>query len=166
MYIKQTWTNGDLITANKLNHIELGIEENQLPEITAADIGKYLIGVLDTDNVQVGEVVCPEQTVVFSEGESVALTTNTMPSELFTYGVLTVNGVQHLVELNTVEGGFFTEEGSFPYYALFWNPVISSFMFCANNASWEILYGTYTLSFAVAEVDAKWGLSESSPKVM
>ncbi len=159
MYIKQTWTNGDLITANKLNHIELGIEENQLPEITTADIGKYLMGVPDTDNIQAGEVICPEQTVVFSQGEEIALTTNSMPSEPLPYGVLTVNGVQHLAKLNTDIGGFFTSEDEAPYYALLWNSNDQQFEFCANDEDWEILYGTYTLSFAVAEVGVKWGLS-------
>lgn len=163
MYIKQTWTNGDLITANKLNHIELGIEENQLPEITTDDIGKYLIGVADTDNIQAGQVICPEQTVVFSDGEGVALTTNEMPSEIFTYGVLTVNGVQHLAKFNADVGGFFTSEDEFPFCSLLWNNDDMQFMFCITNENWEILYGTYTLSFAVAEVGVKWGLSDLEP---
>ena len=169
MYIKQTWTNGDLITANKLNHIELGIEENQLPEITTDDIGKYLIGVADTDNIQAGQVVCPEQTVVFSDGEGVALDTGFVPPELQTYGVLTVNGVQHPAKFNANVGGFFTQGDEFPFYSLFWNSNDMQYIFCANNENWEILYGTYTLSFAVAEVGVKWGLSNlepSDPEVM
>lgn len=174
MYIKQTWTNGDLIIASKLNHIEEGIEENQLPEITTADIGKYLIGVLDTDNVQAGEVICPEQTVVFSDGEEIALTTKsfgstttntkladttTLPSELLQipYGILTVNGDDYLVQLHS--DGYYTDTDIFPAYALFWNNNDQQFMFCANDEDWEILYGTYTLSFSAAEVGVKWGLS-------
>ena len=41
-YTKQTWACDDLITADKLNHMEDGIEANQLPEIASADEGKVL----------------------------------------------------------------------------------------------------------------------------
>lgn len=42
-YEKQTWTNGDVITAEKLNYIEDGIEDAyELPSVTETDNGKVL----------------------------------------------------------------------------------------------------------------------------
>lgn len=44
-YVKQTWITNDVITAEKLNHMENGIQaaaETELPEVTASDDGKIL----------------------------------------------------------------------------------------------------------------------------
>lgn len=45
-YVKTTWQTGDVITAEKLNNIEDGVEANAdafvAPEVTAADQGKVL----------------------------------------------------------------------------------------------------------------------------
>lgn len=42
-YVKNTWTNGDVITAAKLNNIEDGVEAISLPDIDpTTDAGKVL----------------------------------------------------------------------------------------------------------------------------
>ena len=42
-YTKQTWASGDVVTAEKLNHIESGIESAaELPAVSAADNGDVL----------------------------------------------------------------------------------------------------------------------------
>lgn len=52
-YEKQTWANGDVITAEKLNHMEDGIEDAyELPAVTETDNGK----VLGVENGQFGLV--------------------------------------------------------------------------------------------------------------
>lgn len=43
MYEKQYWKNGDLITAEKFNNIEIGIETNACFIINANSEGQYLI---------------------------------------------------------------------------------------------------------------------------
>lgn len=46
-YEKQTWTTGEVITQEKLNHMEDGIEDAyELPTVSASDNGKFL-GVVD-----------------------------------------------------------------------------------------------------------------------
>jgi len=50
MYTKQTWADGDVLLASKLNHIEDGIEAIQLPEVTALDAGGFLQVVADYEN--------------------------------------------------------------------------------------------------------------------
>lgn len=44
-YVKQTWITDEIITAEKLNHMESGIEaaaSAELPAVTASDNGKIL----------------------------------------------------------------------------------------------------------------------------
>ena len=42
-YVKNTWTTGDVITAEKLNHIEDGVASISLPDIDpTTDAGKVL----------------------------------------------------------------------------------------------------------------------------
>ena len=44
-YTKQTWANGDTITADKLNHIEDGIEDaSDVTAITTAQIDDIING--------------------------------------------------------------------------------------------------------------------------
>jgi len=52
MYLKATWQDGDSITANKMNHIENGIADNQLPEVTLNDADLYLQVVVDYDDME------------------------------------------------------------------------------------------------------------------
>lgn len=166
MYAKQTWTNGDLIIASKLNHIEDGIDTNQLPEITTDDIGKYLIGVADFDNIIDSEVICPEQTVtISSDGDfPVPLTANTI-SDLCEYGIITVDGTDYLVH-KTYNGEDLYEYGywdSSPYYTIGYNSNNGNVTFGVNDASWTILFGTYTVSFSFVEPGVKWCLSNLEP---
>ena len=65
MYEKQTWVDGDVLSASKLNHIEDGVEESNLPEITTKNYGGYLGVVADEDNTT-DIIVIPQQTVTVS----------------------------------------------------------------------------------------------------
>ena len=40
-YVKQNFTDGTILTAHHLNHIEEGIAE-AIPQVTVADVGKFL----------------------------------------------------------------------------------------------------------------------------
>ena len=68
-YEKQTWNTGDIITAEKLNHIENGISESSsggsdLPEIESTDKGKVLT-VVEKESGQTSEIVIvPSQSFV------------------------------------------------------------------------------------------------------
>lgn len=153
MYIKQTWTNGDLITANKLNHIELGIEENQLPEITTADIGKYLIGVPDFEHPESSEEVCPQQTVTIVDS-GVELT-HYSTSYLYSYAILTVGNNQYV----WYEGSLSTFSGEDVYdYELGFDDRHQKWLFFAYDSNGGILPGTYTVSVVGIVPGVKWGL--------
>ena len=65
-YTPTEWKNGDTITAEKLNHIESGIE-NILPPATVENIGKTLMVVPDWEHVTSREVVS-EQTITIVDG--------------------------------------------------------------------------------------------------
>lgn len=65
-YVKQTWECGDIVTAEKLNHMEDGIDNAQLPNVTSDDNGDVLTvvnGEWDKGKVDVGyEVTKPTAT--------------------------------------------------------------------------------------------------------
>lgn len=165
MYIKQTWTNGDLIIANKLNHIELGIEENQLPEITTDDIGKYLIGVPDPEHPESSEECCPQQTVTIEDGDvdDVELT-SISTSILYSYAILTVGNNQYLW---VSEGGISTFSGEGVYdYGLYFDDRHAKWYFCAFDSNDNVLPGTYTVSVVGIVPGVKLGLGYPSGGLM
>ncbi len=104
-YEKQTWINGDVITQEKLNHIEDGIEDAyELPAVTETDNGKVL-GVENgawsvVNGGGGGGVSCVEiftETVVCSETESNGATATFADNTPLNAGVITVviNGVRY-----------------------------------------------------------------------
>ena len=155
MYIKQTWTNGDLITANKLNHIELGIEENQLPEITTADIGKYLIGIPDFENPESSEEVCPQQTVTIVDNGVELTHYNT--SQLYSNAILTVGNSQYVWVSNGSYLCTFSGEDVYDYGLNFDERQIKWY-FVAFDSNGDPLPGTYTVSVVWVVPGVKWGL--------
>lgn len=73
-YTPTEWTIGDIITAEKLNKIESGVAEanggTELPEYTAADIGKSL-SVVSTGSSTETVTVIQEQTLTLTVGQSI-----------------------------------------------------------------------------------------------
>lgn len=167
MYIKQTWTNGDLITANKLNHIELGIEENQLPEITANDIGKYLIGVPDFEHPIGSYTICPQQTVTLTN--SFAELTYESFSSIPQQVLVTVNGTMYGCDISGGGGEVYNLDGTqfdtAPYYAVGFDDRTMKWMFSAySDDNFEtIASGNYTVKIEGFESPGvKWGLGYPS----
>lgn len=65
-YVKTTWATGDVITAEKLNNMEDGIEAAQLPSVTEDDIGSVLTVVTSYTDYD----IAPEQTVTLTSEDA------------------------------------------------------------------------------------------------
>ena len=167
MYTKQTWTNGDLIIASKLNHIEDGIDTNQLPAITSEDIGKYLIGVDDYENPVDAYDICPQQTVTLTD--SIAELTSNSLSSLPSEVLVTVNGTMYGCNISGGGGEVInfdgTEQDTAPYYAVGFDDRQMRWMFGAyDDYDFEtIASGTYTVRVqGFGGFGVKWGLGYPS----
>ena len=165
MYTKQTWTNGDLIIASKLNHIEEGIDTNQLPAITTDDIGKYLIGVEDFEHPESSEVLFPQQTVTTTTSDGAELTQrNENITGSYDYAVLTVGNNKYLYVDNNgstlnIDG---SEQVQAPYYYLYFNDRTMKWYFSVQDANYDYVAGTYTVSVDWVLPSVKWGLGYPS----
>lgn len=155
MYIKQTWTNGDLIIASKLNHIEDGIDTNQLPEITTDDIGKYLIGIPDFEHPESSEECCPQQTVTIVN-DAVELTYYST-GQLYSYAILTVGNSQYVWVANGSYLLTFSGEDVYDYQ-LYFDERNIKWYFSAYDSNGDLLPGTYTVSVVWIVPGVKWGL--------
>ena len=163
MYAKQTWTNGDLIIASKLNHIEEGIDTNQLPSITNDDMGKFLIGVKDFEHPESSEELCPQQTVTIVNDN--AELTSYSAGYIYSYAILTVGDSQYV----WVSNGYsiYTFSGEEVYdYELFFDDRYIKWYFCAYDSNGDCLPGTYTVSVVGIIPGVKWGLGYPSGAVL
>ena len=73
-YEKQTWANGDVITAEKLNHIEDGVDAASFPEATkealTSSVGNcFCVHVVDTENGSETVETCAEIVAAQSDGK-------------------------------------------------------------------------------------------------
>ena len=92
-YTKNTWANGDVITAAKLNNMEDGIATaGGLPAVTLADKGKHLV--VNDEIHPTSTVIVPEQTALYDAETNNYPLSNCVPSlfndEGYVYAV--VNG--------------------------------------------------------------------------
>lgn len=159
MYAKQTWTNGDLIIASKLNHIEEGIDTNQLPSITNDDMGKFLIGVPDFEHPESSEEKCPQQTVTIVDSGVELTHYNT--SQLYSYAILTVGNSQYVWEDSS--SSIYTFSGEEVYdYQLYFDDRNLKWYFGAYDSNGDLLPGTYTVSVVGIIPGVKWGLGYPS----
>lgn len=165
MYTKQTWADGDVLLASKLNHIEEGIEAIQLPEVTALDAGGFLTVVEDTENIE-DVIVIPQQTVTLSTGTGVYVTDNfqSYPSNDCP-ATITVNGTDYDATFYRYGGGgsplIYTTDSDTEYSFYVPSPKGTrsvSWQFTANyNGS--IVYGTYTVKCTLHLPTVKWGIT-------
>lgn len=164
MYTKQTWADGDVLLASKLNHIEEGIEAIQLPEVTALDAGGFLTVVEDTENTE-DVIVIPQQTVTLSTGSSVGVTDNfqSYPSNDCP-ATITVNGTDYDATFYRYGSGgnplIYTTDSDTQYSFQLPSPkvILVSWQFSANyNGS--IVYGTYTVKCTLHLPSVKWGIT-------
>lgn len=167
MYTKQTWADGDVLLASKLNHIEDGIEAIQLPEVTALDAGGFLTVVEDTENTE-DVIVIPQQTVTWSTGSAVDVTDNFQgyPSNNCP-ATITVNGTDYDATFDRYGDGnnplMYTTDSDTLYSFAVPAPkgtklASASWQFSANyNGS--LVYGTYTVKCTLQIPMAKWGIT-------
>lgn len=165
MYTKQTWADGDVLLASKLNHIEDGIEAIQLPEVTALDAGGFLTVVEDTENTD-DVIVIPQQTVTLSTGSGVDVTDNFQdyPSNDCP-ATITVNGTDYDATFDSQGTGssplIYTTDSDTEYGFHIQSGTrlgLASWQFTANyNGS--IIYGTYTVKCTLHLPSAKWGIT-------
>ena len=162
MYLKATWQDGDSITANKMNHIENGIADNQPPEVALSDEGYYLQVVADYDDTEEITVV-PQQTVTITDS----------PVKLNT-DVGSINGNYIVSEDSTFTvnnstfacGGYpdyiysWADSAPYPYIEYLQQPS-EGWYFGVTDDNWSIVAGTYTVEVVVTLPKAKWGLGSS-----
>lgn len=151
-YTKNTWANGDVITAAKLNNIEDGIAmAGGLPAATSADEGKHLV--VNNEIHPTSTVIVPEQTVSYDAEAGNYPLSNCVPSlfndEGYVYAV--ING--------TVVSGTPVEEGEGVYFLC--PPDESLFIERHGNSmdvfmSGEDLPASITVSVYVGEKRVEW----------
>lgn len=165
MYEKQTWVDGEVLLASKLNHIEDGVEENNLPEINVTNYGGYLGVVADEDNTT-DVIVIPQQSVTVSNGEVQVQSDFPDPLPISCSATMTINGVDY-------EANYYNNEDieictstqdSPPYY---WFYLDSGTATRSSSQGWWFdpgdgqggeVSGTYTVKVTLHTVGAKWGI--------
>ena len=159
MYTKQTWADGDVLLASKLNHIEDGIEAIQLPEVTALDAGGFLQVVADYENYDTF-VPIPQQTVTYS-GTKVPVTSDfTGISDYMLIQneciiTITVNGTDY--------DSFYTNQD----WTIFapYDGISGNCRFQKSSGSWTFWAGqngTYTVKLTIQQPRVKWGITFDS----
>lgn len=81
-YTKTNWQTGDIVTAEKLNNLENGVESAQLPTVSSIDNGKVLTvanGAWGVGNGQIYFVTQTETGIAESYNELKALVSNNIP---------------------------------------------------------------------------------------
>ena len=73
-YEKQTWATGDIITANKLNHMEDGIAEDSVFVVTFTNDGESITA--DKTITEVREAYLAGKTIIGKEGGASIFTLN------------------------------------------------------------------------------------------
>lgn len=164
MYTKQTWADGDVLLASKLNHIEEGIEATQLPEVTALDAGGFLTVVEDTENTE-DVIVIPQQTVTLVSGDDdveVTYDFSSVPQlNDGCYGTIEVGGVQYDAWYDYQYGNINNTTQDEPPYYHFGRRIKSgqkTWVFTATNIYSNIVPGTYTVKCTLHIPSAKWGI--------
>ena len=168
MYTKQTWADGDVLLASKLNHIEDGIEAIQLPKPTFDQQGQYLAVVEDYDNTT-DVIVIPQQTVTLTnQQEQVTYDFSSVPEYYmgqYIPATIEVNGVQYSGLYNGDNDISIPTEDSSPYHyfrktspkflsdSWYWLVLDSNNITTAN-----IISGTYIVKCTLHLPSAKWGL--------
>ena len=148
-YTPTSWQNGDIITADKLNKIENGIEQAvELPSATLADVGKMLTVVQEpsgTPNVLFEEI----EVTLTSEAPYVAIANAS--TDLFVVGnsvTITIDGTDYSGEIisDTASAGVqFSNQSSLVYTAAMGEPAL--YFACQTP-------GTYTISATIVAVTA------------
>ena len=169
MYAKQTWVDGEVLLSSKLNHIEDGVEENNLPEINVANRGGYLGVVADEDNTT-DVVVIPQQTVTLVSGDDYVEVTYDFSSvpqlKDGCYGTIEVGGVQYDAWYDYQYGNINnTTQDEPPYYSFHETSkptklvdVQKFWVFKATNIYSNIVPGTYTVKCTLHIPSAKWDI--------
>lgn len=149
-YEKQTWQTGDIVTSAKLNHMEDGIAESELPSVTSADEGKVLT--VEEKSVQ-GAVLVPEETFVFTDGIMAEI--NMQNKSLFVEGaecLLTVDSTTTTVTVQTVsepESGLMIQDNEIGITILLEDGTNVSKLYVPN-------VGTYTVSLYIEGTEYVW----------
>lgn len=158
MYAKQTWVDGEVLSASKLNHIEDGVEENQFPEINVTNQGGYLGVVADEDNTT-DVVVIPQQTVTLTnQQEAVIYDFSSVPQDYIREqlsATIEVNGVQYSGQYNG-SNQITTTQDTPPYCWFF--QASSGWFFIAQDSQTQIESGTYTVKCTLHLPGVKWGI--------
>ena len=155
-YEKQTWQTGDIVTSAKLNHMEDGIENAQLPAVTISDVGKVLA--VEEKTVQ-DSVLVPEETFVFTDGIMAEI--NMQNKSLFVEGaecLLTVDSTTTTVTVQTVsepESGLMVQDNEIGITILLEDSTNVAKLYVPN-------VGTYTVSLYVEGTEYVWSPVEPS----
>ena len=166
MYEKQTWVDGDVLSASKLNHIEDGVEESNLPEITTKNYGGYLGVIADEDNTT-DVIVVPQQTVTVSDSSVQVQSDFPDPLPISCSATITINGVDYEADYNDGSGDgayiYSPTVDSPPYYEFNQDsePSRSSsqgWWFDPGDGSGGFVSGTYTVKVTLHTLGAKWGI--------
>ena len=165
MYEKQTWVDGGVLLASKLNHIEDGVEESNLPEITVLNQGGYLGVVADEDNTT-DVIVIPQQTVTVSNNPVQVQSDFPTPLPVSCSATMTIDGVDY-------EANYYNNEDieilqlfqdSPPYYWFYLDSGTATrsssqgWMFAPGDGQGSVISGTYTVKVTLHTVGAKWGI--------
>lgn len=167
-YTPTEWVTGDIVTANKLNNLEQGVVDAQLPEYSASDIGKvFTVGEGEAETV----VIVPEQTLTVTDDTTP--TVNGLDEAYFVVGqecTLTVNGDSYAATVREMAPNDPT-----PIIVYFGATVTYGIEFISNeyrffvtdSDSDEPVPGTYTvtLTASVPSVEPKWEAASGGMKV-
>ena len=160
-YIPTEWKNGDIITSEKLNKIEGGIEQAvELPSATLADVGKMLTVVQEpsgTSNVLFEET----EVTVTSQAPYVAITNAS--TDLFVVGnnvTITIDGTDYTGEIANDGGGGVGVQFSNHSALLYTDALGEPALYFAYQTP-----GTYTISATIVAVTAApaWGSAPTLP---
>lgn len=160
MYEKQTWVDGDVLSASKLNHIEDGVEESNLPEVTTKNYGGYLGVIADEDNTT-DVIVVPQQTVTLTNQQEAVIYDFSSVPQKYIWEQLTatieVNGVQYSGQYNGSNQITIPTQDTPPYCWFF--QTSSGWFFIAQDSLTQIESGTYTVKCTLHIPSAKWGIT-------
>ena len=160
-YTPTEWHTGDIVTANKLNNLEQGVVDAQLPAYSASDNGKVLgLG----EGTPVETVIVPEQALTVTSDSTPVI--SNLDEAYFVVGqecTLTVGGNSYSVTIAETSPSLDPTPivecdagDSVMYHITLYN---YDYVFDAiDNDSGELIPGTYTVSLttSVPAVEPKW----------